>query len=458
MTGGRRSSGAAGGAMSKHIDRVSARLADAARFIAVNGWIVLAVGVPLTLILHAYSGLLLLVIIAVFWQILAVFVLSVLPVAGGTARTRVYRQMTRWGAVYLTVTALFCMLSLYWGINLLYLTAAFLLGGLACSFVLPRVTLGRTNTSWSPPAHIFAGDPFSVQVEFGNHNRILSAFALRVSANGGGVIRRIHRLAPGERTSLLIHQSLADRGLQPLPPVTLRTGFPFGLFDTFVVNERRTDVLVYPRLGHIRDEALLRHKGGEAKWLLNLRRRDPQGEFHSLREYKHGDNPRHIHWPTSARLRKLFVREFEKLEMHSVLLLLDAHAPRGPEDQVRAWLERFEKAVSFTATMAGLLSRQSVSFAFASYCPELVTLPYDTGPAHFYSLLEALALAQPAAERDLRSLVDALSYRGAITGEVCLVSPGPLSPQQSADGLGVLAHCTVTMSVTEPEFDECFSN
>jgi hypothetical protein len=43
------------------------------------------------------------------------------------------------------------------------------------------------------------------------------------------------------------------------------------------------------------------------------------------------------------------------------------------------------------------------------------------------------------------------------TGEVCLVSPGPLSPQESAAALGVLAQSTVTISVAEPEFDECFS-
>ncbi len=443
--------------MSKQTERLPVRLADAARFIAVNGWIIALVGVPLTLALRAYSGLLLVVIVAVFWQVLAVFALSVLPPAEGAVRTRVYRQMTRWGAVYFAVTALFCILSLYWGVNLLYLTASFLLGGLVCSFVLPRLTLGRTDASWRPPAHIYAGDPFSVDVQLGNHNRLLSACALKVSGNDGAV-RRIHRLAPGERADLLIRQSLAERGLQPLSPVTLRTGFPFGLFETYVINENRQDVLVYPRLGHIHDEALVRHKGGEARWLQNLRRRDPQGEFHSLREYKHGDNPRHIHWPTSARLRRLFVREYERQEMHSVLMLLDASVPPGPQEQVKERMERLETAISFTATLAGMLTRQNVFFAFASFCPELVTLPYDSGQGHFHALLEALALAEPSPERGPRELVDALSYHEVSTGGICLVTPGPLPPQESAVALGTLAHCAVTVSVTEPEFDEYFSN
>jgi uncharacterized protein (DUF58 family) len=443
--------------MSKQRERLSARLVDAARFIAVNGWIAAAAGVPVTLAFRAYSGLLLVITVSVFWQVLAVFALSMLPPAQGAVRTRVYRQMTRWGAVYFGVTALFCMLSLSWGLNLLYLTASFLLSGLICSFVLPRLTLARTSASWSPPAHIFAGDPFAMEVNLGNTNRLLSACALKISGNDG-VVRRIHRLAPGQSANLLIRQSLPLRGLQPLSPVALRTGFPFGLFETFVINESRRDVLVYPHLGHIQDEVLVRHKGGEARWLQNLRRKDPQGEFHSLREYKHGDNPRHIHWPTSARLRKLFVREFERQEMHSVLLLLDAGVPAGPEDQVRARMERLEKAISFTATLAGMLTRQSVFFAFASLCPELVTLPYDTGQGHFYALLEALALASPPPESGLRNLAQALSYHEASSGGICLVTPGPLSPQEGAEALGALAHCTVTVSVTEPEFDEYFTN
>ncbi len=414
--------------MSKRTDKLPVRLADAARFIALNGWIIALIGVPVTLAFRAYSGLLLVVIVAVFWQLLAVFALSVLPPAEGVVGTRVYRQMTRWGALYFAVTALFCVLSAYWGVNLLYLTASFLLGGLACSFVLPRLALGRTLASWHAPAHIFAGDPFSVEVRLGNHNRLLSACALKVGGNDGAV-RRIHRLPPGQSADLLIRQSLAERGLQPLSPVTLRTGFPFGLFETFVINENRRDVLVYPHLGHIHDETLVRHTGGEARWLTSVRRRDPQGEFHSLREYKHGDNPRHIHWPTSARLRRLFVREFERQEMHSVLMLLDASVPPGPQEQVEAREERLEKAISFTATLAGMLTRQNVFFAFASFCPDLVTLPYDSGQGHFHALLEALALAEPTAERGPRRAGGSAQLPG---GEQRRHLPGHAGPALAA--------------------------
>jgi hypothetical protein len=87
----------------------------------------------------------------------------------------------------------------------------------------------------------------------------------------------------------------------------------------------------------------------------------------------------------------------------------------------------------------------------------MVSLPYDSGPGHFYALLETLALAEPSAEHSLTDLLDTLSYHEVSRGGICLVTPGPISGPQNAAALGALAHCTVTISVSEPEFDEYFS-
>jgi len=87
----------------------------------------------------------------------------------------------------------------------------------------------------------------------------------------------------------------------------------------------------------------------------------------------------------------------------------------------------------------------------------MVSLPYDSGPGHFYALLETLALAEPSSEQNLAALLDALSYHEVSRGAVCLVTPGPISGPECAAALGALAHSTLTISVSEPEFDEYFS-
>jgi len=42
-----------------------------------------------------------------------------------------------------------------------------------------------------------------------------------------------------------------------------------------------------------------------------------------VREYRHGDSPRHIHWPASARRGELVVKELELINCTDVLIVLD---------------------------------------------------------------------------------------------------------------------------------------
>ncbi|MCK4373668.1 MAG: DUF58 domain-containing protein [Candidatus Brocadiae bacterium] len=448
--------------MSKDRQRALPGLVQAAQSIAIAAWVVAAVSLPATLLLHSYGTTLLIVILVVFWQFLAALMSAVFTSGPAAGRRRFHHKLTGWGLVYCAMVATFCLVSVHWGANLVYLTAAFLMGGAICSAVFPRLMLTGTGTEWDLPQHVFAGDPFSVELTLRNEKRLLSAAGLWVGVDGrsgpdGAAQRYIWRLRPRQEHRMLLRQYLPERGIHRLQPVTVRTDFPFGLLQTSMESRPEQQVLVLPRLGRIHRDVLRRHKGGEAKWLLELRRKDQQGEFRALREYQHGDDPRHIHWPTSARLHKLYVREFERREMHSLLILLDSYCPADATAESRARRERFEKAVSFAATMASLLAERNIFYAFASCCPDLVALPYDQGRGHFFSVLETLALAQTTPERSLADLVNALSFHEVSTGGICLVTPGPLPREESAAALGPLTHCSVSIDVSEPEFDEIFS-
>lgn len=441
------------------------RLGRAVQFIAFVLWVGAGVGVPVALLVGDYGGALLVLVGVLFWQFLSSLLSALLPMESPGARCRFHYRVTAWGLVYCAVAVTFCVVSLHWGMNLIYLTAAFLLGGAVCAAVFPALVLKQTSAGWDLPEHVFAGDMFSVEFTLRNQKSGwggLSAFGLRVGADGRDGSARaarhsIRRLAPGHEHSLVVRQYLPERGIHRLPPLSVSTRFPFGLVEASAEMQPEQEVLVLPRLGHIRQDVLLRYKGGEARWLLNLPLKDQQGEFRSLREYQQGDNPRHIHWATSARFRKLYVREFEQRQMHSVLILLDSHAPAEGSAEAQARRERFETAVSFTATLAALLSERNVFYAFASYCPDLRPLPYDVGYGHFYSLLETLALATTTSEHTFADLVEALSFHEVGGGGICLVTPGPLSAAQRSAALGRLAKGSVSIDVSQPEFHEIFT-
>ncbi len=443
---------------------VLARLSRLTRLVGLILWIAACLSVPPLLILGDRESALLILLTVVVWQFVSVFVSSLVLKAAPKTRLRFRYRLTPWGLVYCCVGLTFCFASLQWGMNLVYLTAAFLLGMGVCAIVLPALMLRQTRADWDMPEHVFAGDPFRVEVAVRNQKTAwggLSAFGLRVSRDGNDgpepqLVHTIRKLAPGQGRSVLLRQYFPDRGMHRTRPITVATRFPFGMVEAAVEIQSEREVLVLPRMGFIKEEALLRHKAGEARWLLELRRKDQQGEFRSLREYKPGDNPRHIHWVTSARLHKLYVREFERREINSVLILLDSYAPPQDTQHAPARLQRYEKAVSFAASMAALLGERNVFYAFASYCPNLNSLPYDSGQGHLYSLLEVLALAQTTPDHTIADLAGAVNLHQVAAGGVCLITPGPLHADEKEAVLGPLAGCSVFIDVSEPQFDDIF--
>ena len=80
--------------------------------------------------------------------------------------------------------------------------------------------------------------------------------------------------------------------------------------------------------------------------------------FHALREYEPGDDPRHIHWRSTARAGSLLVRQFQLTRRSHATVLLD------PVPQAYASEAEFELAVSVAASVAlrALLDDFEVSF------------------------------------------------------------------------------------------------
>jgi uncharacterized protein (DUF58 family) len=68
--------------------------------------------------------------------------------------------------------------------------------------------------------------------------------------------------------------------------------------------------------------------------------------FHALREYEPGDDPRHIHWKSTARAGSLLVRQFQLTRRTHVTVLLD------PAPGSYSSTDEFEVAVSVATSLA----------------------------------------------------------------------------------------------------------
>ena len=151
------------------------------------------------------------------------------------------------------------------------------------------------------------------------------------------------------------------RGVIPVGPATTRRGDPLGLCSRDVTWTDRTDVLVRPPMVPLESlgSGLLRDLEGvetEAVSQSDL-------AFHALREYVRGDDLRHVHWRSSA---KVMAAGGGQLLVRQYLDTRRSHATIVVEDRPAAWAdaEDFETAMTVAASIAvrAVLDEFDVSF------------------------------------------------------------------------------------------------
>jgi uncharacterized protein (DUF58 family) len=117
----------------------------------------------------------------------------------------------------------------------------------------------------------------------------------------------------------------APRGRYRLHDAQLEFSDPFGLASARVAVPREDVLLVYPRVspleGMFTDGSGV--AGGAARMLLH---RTAGYDVHSIRDHQHGESLRRVHWRSTAKRRRLMVKELTDTPRDEVCVLLDADA------------------------------------------------------------------------------------------------------------------------------------
>jgi uncharacterized protein (DUF58 family) len=149
---------------------------------------------------------------------------------------------------------------------------------------------------------------------------------------------------------------------------------------------RDVDIIVYPKPEAIGDELhLLPMYAGR----VPATRRGAGHDLFSLRDYQPQDDLRHIDWKSTARSRRLTVREFTSEDERRITIVLDTQIPRGAE---QALVERFERGVVQAASLIKhfIDERAEVSLVLGNDIG-----PFGSGMEHLYRCLRRLALVTP---------------------------------------------------------------
>jgi uncharacterized protein (DUF58 family) len=294
------------------------------------------------------------------------------------------------------------------GNNLLYLLLGALLGLIVVSGWLSEQAIRNVRIVRRTP-HGVAGEPLNISYEVHNGKPRLPTLALELREADARISAFLGAVPPGKSATTRVAVTFPRRGLYRLHQFTLSTTFPFGLF----IKERDFvfpgSVVVWPRSDRrVREPRKpgnrARRVGAEQASVLAGGR----GDFRSLRPYRAGDDPRDVHWRSTARYAEPVVREFERESAETLWLALEL---RTREE------EAAEQLIEIAASLA---ARAIARGERAALVTNDVIIDPGSGEAQLERIFDALARA--------RIRADAPAMRSPVPAQQCVhlaVQPAP---------------------------------
>jgi uncharacterized protein (DUF58 family) len=298
-----------------------------------------------------------------------------------------WRQLRAWRRIYFTSFGLsFSLGSIAVGLaamntgnNLLYLLMGAMVGFICVSSWLSEQTIRDLRVERGAFHSVTVGQDLRLVYQVTNKKRLLPSLAVELLEQGlpnRAFVAHVPSRASATARSV---NGFVRRGIYPLGTVTLSTSFPFGLFRKERDVEIPGEVVVYPRTdrrvrpprsGAGRET----RSGGIAQGAIGAR-----GEYRSLRAYRPGDDPKDIHWRSSARSREPVVRDYERDGSQTRWVVLDTRTEPGDPAEV---------AVEVAAALVAGAHAERRPFALLA--GPAVLEPGD-GTAHLERALDILA-------------------------------------------------------------------
>ncbi|MHC4410873.1 MAG: DUF58 domain-containing protein [Planctomycetota bacterium] len=236
--------------------------------------------------------------------------------------------------------------------NALLLSVCALLATLVASYFLTWLASGKLEIERRLPARVASGEAFEVRLRVTNRSRWRPAFgvgfrdALQIDDPGEVTCGpTLAMLPPGATATVTYAKRIHRRGIYNVSHALLATRFPLGVFEHRVLLTAPSRIAVLPPLGRLERAAQRQLARPAAERVARSTRRLGSDEFHSLREYRPGDNPRLIHWRTSARVMTTVRRVMHDEPGEDLIVLLDTRIARNAESL------HLESAISCAATL-----------------------------------------------------------------------------------------------------------
>lgn len=297
-------------------------------------------------------------------------------------RLRAWRRIdfTAGGLVFTLGTFAVGFAALNTGNNLLYLLLGAMLGFIAVSGWLSEQAIRGLVAERDVPRAVTVGQELRIHYRVGNRGSRIPAVAVEIGEAGLPGAAFLGHVPVGGTARTRSVNAFVRRGIHPLGTVTFSTGFPFGMFRKERDVEIPGEIIVWPRTDRPVPPSTTGPGRRSASDVTVPGSAGHRGEYRSLRAYRAGDDPRDIHWRSSARLRDPVLREYERDGAETRWICLDL---RGDPER-----DAGEVAIEVAASLAAQAMAENRPFALVA--GDLVVPPGD-GAGQLERVLDGLA-------------------------------------------------------------------
>lgn len=249
-----------------------------------------------------------------------------------------------------------------------------------------------------------------------------------LATSSRGARAELPPLPPGGTRTWSYPIVASSRGRWRIGPLRLVARDPFGVVERARPYSSVSELLVYPRVVPLPVGLRLGAHIGSGR--SDRRLLGSGEEFHTIREYRTGDDLRKVHWASTARQQRLMVRQHEQAWAPRATVLLDtraeAHHGVGQHGS-------FEAAVTAAASALTRLHQDRYDLKLVTAQPG----EPRPRPEPLEHHLERLASVEPGRRQTLEGALRALPSADGML--LALLAPSPTEPAADADVRALLS-------------------
>ena len=205
----------------------------------------------------------------------------------------------------------------------LFVLCALMLGTLASGLILPCRMLRGIEVERRAPGEVVQGEEAFVDLIVTNRAHGVRLGLTLDDPHVAPTSVYLTKVSPGERVELVTVRPARKRGVQEDSVVTLRSAAPFGVAERRRMLTVAGSTIVLPAVVPLGPLPFLATASDPSRSSRSIPPRGSGPEYLGIREYRPGDSPRHVHWPSTARTGTVMVRELEEERSQRLAIVVD---------------------------------------------------------------------------------------------------------------------------------------